>query len=86
MKNSFVKSIFVVLFVVALFFSCEKPEPKSEPESVTYSLSLDENIEIVSPKDLDLNKIAENEELLLKIAKKGKSLLKKNLQWINHII
>ncbi len=71
MKNSFIKSVFVVLFVVALFFSCEeKPEPKSEPEPelVTYSLSLDENIEIVSPENLDLNKIAENEELLLKIA------------------
>ncbi len=61
MKNSFIKSVFVVLFVVALFFSCEKPEP------ITYSLRLGKNIEIVSPKDLDINKIEEKTKITLKV-------------------
>ncbi len=61
MKNSFIKSLFVVLFVVALFFSCEKPEP------ITYSLRLGKNIEIVSPENLYINKIEEKTKITLRV-------------------
>ncbi len=62
-RGSLLKSFFIVLFVGFILISCDTNKLGLK----TYKLTLGENIEIVSPKDLDKNKVDEKTEIIVKV-------------------